>query len=97
MDYRKHIEAGSMLNTPPVFAIYVCLLTLRWLKKHGGVAAIEKINKAKADLLYKTLDAKEGFRTHGSKRRPQPHECGFPDQQTPDSKKNFWKPAKNKI
>jgi phosphoserine aminotransferase len=61
MDYRKHIEAGSMLNTPPVFAIYVCLLTLRWLKSQGGVAAIEKINKAKAALLYKTLDEKEGF------------------------------------
>ena len=61
MDYRKHIEAGSMLNTPPVFAIYVCLLTLRWLKKIGGVGAIEKINKAKADLLYKTLGEKEGF------------------------------------
>jgi phosphoserine aminotransferase len=61
MDYRKHIEAGSMLNTPPVFAIYVCLLTLRWLKKLGGVSAIEKINKAKAGLLYKTLDEKEGF------------------------------------
>jgi phosphoserine aminotransferase len=61
MDYRKHIEAGSMLNTPPVFAIYVCLLTLRWLKKIGGVGAIEKINKAKADLLYKTLDEREGF------------------------------------
>ncbi|HCL84168.1 MAG TPA: 3-phosphoserine/phosphohydroxythreonine transaminase [Chitinophagaceae bacterium] len=61
IDYRNHIEAGSMLNTPPVFAIYVCLLTLRWLKKMGGVAAIEKINRAKADLLYKTLDAKEGF------------------------------------
>jgi len=61
MDYQKHIEAGSMLNTPPVFAIYVCLLTLRWLKKLGGVAAIEKINKAKANLLYKTLDEKDGF------------------------------------
>lgn len=61
MDYRKHIEAGSMLNTPPVFAIYVCLLTLRWLKKLGGVSAIEKINKTKAGLLYKTLDEKEGF------------------------------------
>ncbi len=61
MDYRQHIEAGSMLNTPPVFAIYVCMLTLRWLKKQGGVSAIEKINIAKADLLYKTLDAKEGF------------------------------------
>jgi phosphoserine aminotransferase len=61
MDYQKHIEAGSMLNTPPVFAILVCLLTLRWLKKIGGVAAMEKINKEKASLLYKTLDAKDGF------------------------------------
>ncbi len=61
MDYRQHIEAGSMLNTPPVFAIYVCMLTLRWLQKMGGVAAIEKINKAKATLLYKTLEEKSGF------------------------------------
>jgi len=56
MDYRQHIEAGSMLNTPPVFPIYVCLLTLRWLKQQGGVAAIEKINNEKANLLYKTID-----------------------------------------
>jgi len=61
MDYQKHIEAGSMLNTPPVFAIYVCMLTLRWLKKQGGVAAIEKINTAKANLLYKTLEDRDGF------------------------------------
>ncbi len=57
MDYRIHIENGSMLNTPPVFAVYVCLLTLRWLKKQGGVAAIEKINNQKAALLYDTLDS----------------------------------------
>ncbi len=56
MDYRLHIENGSMLNTPPVFAIYVCLLTLRWLKKQGGVAGIEMVNKQKADLLYQTID-----------------------------------------
>ena len=56
MDYRQHIEAGSMLNTPPVFPIYVCLLTLRWLKQQGGVLAIEKLNNEKANLLYKTLD-----------------------------------------
>ena len=52
MDYRNHIENGSMLNTPPVFAVYVCMLTLRWLKKQGGVPAIEKINDQKAQLLY---------------------------------------------
>jgi phosphoserine aminotransferase len=61
MDYRQHIDNRSMLNTPPVFAIYVCLLTLRWLKKKGGVAAIEKINIEKANLLYKILEEKEGF------------------------------------
>lgn len=57
MDYRKHIENGSMLNTPPVFAIYVCMLTLRWLKEQGGIAPIEKINNQKAALLYQTLDS----------------------------------------
>jgi phosphoserine aminotransferase len=62
MDYRQHIENGSMLNTPPVFAVYVCLLTLRWLKKRGGVSAIEKENIAKADLLYRTLDELPLFR-----------------------------------
>jgi phosphoserine aminotransferase len=56
MDYRQHILNGSMLNTPPVFAIYVCLLTLRWLKNIGGIAAIEKRNKEKSDLLYGTLE-----------------------------------------
>ncbi len=62
MDYRNHIEAGSLLNTPPVFAIYVCLLTLRWLKKVGGVAAIEKLNNHKAELFYSTLDSLPVFK-----------------------------------
>jgi phosphoserine aminotransferase len=57
LDYRNHINEGSMLNTPPVFAIYVVLLTLRWLKAQGGVAAIEKRNDEKAALFYQTLDS----------------------------------------
>lgn len=56
MDYKQHIANGSMLNTPPVFAIYVCLLTLRWLKKIGGVSAIQRINEEKGRLLYSTLE-----------------------------------------
>ncbi len=56
MDYRNHIKEGSMLNTPPVFAVYVCMLTLRWLKAQGGVAAIEKINNEKATMLYNEID-----------------------------------------
>jgi phosphoserine aminotransferase len=57
MDYRLHIKEASMLNTPPVFAVYVVLLTLRWLKKMGGVAAIEQLNQQKASLFYQTLDS----------------------------------------
>ena len=56
MDYRNHIKEGSMLNTPPVFAVYVCMLTLRWLKALGGVAAVEKLNNEKAALLYAAID-----------------------------------------
>ncbi len=56
LDYRQHIAQGSMLNTPPVFAIYVCMLTLRWLKKLGGIGTIEPINQQKAALLYNLLD-----------------------------------------
>jgi len=62
MDYRNHIKEGSMLNTPPVFAVYVCMLTLRWLKALGGVTAIEKINNEKANLLYNEIDANPLFK-----------------------------------
>ena len=61
LDYRIHIENGSMLNTPPVFAVYVCMLTLRWLKKNGGVEAMEKMNNEKSNLLYSTLDTLDTF------------------------------------
>jgi phosphoserine aminotransferase len=57
VDYRNHIENGSMLNTPPVFAVYVCLLTLRWLKSKGGVTVMEQENDRKAKLFYDTLDS----------------------------------------
>jgi phosphoserine aminotransferase len=56
MDYRVHIKNASMYNTPPVFAIYTCLLVLRWLKEQGGVGAIETMNKQKAALLYQEID-----------------------------------------
>lgn len=62
LDYRNHIEAGSLLNTPPVFAIYVCMLTLRWLKTFGGIAAVEKRNIVKAKLFYDTLDSLSIFK-----------------------------------
>jgi phosphoserine aminotransferase len=56
LDYQVHISKDSMFNTPPVFAVYVSMLTLEWLKEKGGVAAIEKINNEKAALLYAEVD-----------------------------------------
>jgi len=56
LNYQTQIEGGSMYNTPPCFAIYVSMLTLRWLKAKGGVPAIEKENDAKAKALYEEID-----------------------------------------
>jgi len=61
MDYQNHIREHSMLNTPPVFAVYVCLLTLRWLKNEGGIAEMEKRNEEKAKLLYAEIDRNSLF------------------------------------
>ena len=61
MDYRNHIKEGSMLNTPPVFAVYVSMLTLRWLKSMGGAFAMEKLNDEKAAMLYNEIDSNPLF------------------------------------
>ena len=56
LDWQKLADNSSMLNTPPTYAIYMCGLSMKWLKKQGGVAGIEKINIEKANLLYDLLD-----------------------------------------
>ncbi len=56
LDYRTHAGEDSMFNTPPVFPIYVMTQTLKWLKKLGGLKAIQKINEEKAALLYNEID-----------------------------------------
>ena len=56
MNYHTHIGKGSMFNTPPVFAVYVCMLTLEWLAENGGVAPMEVINRRKAQKLYDEID-----------------------------------------
>ncbi len=56
LDYRRHIAARSTLNTPPVFPIYMTMLTLRWLTFEGGLPVIEERNRQKAQLLYEVLD-----------------------------------------
>ncbi len=55
--YETHVQNGSMYNTPPVFPIYVSLLTLRWLKQQGGLTYIRDMNERKAKLLYDVIDS----------------------------------------
>lgn len=64
LDYQTMISKDSMFNTPPVFSVYVSMLTLEWLKQEGGLSAIEQKNKEKADLIYSEIDRNplfEGF------------------------------------
>lgn len=61
LDYRTHVEGGSMFNTPPVFPIYVVRETLKWLKSIGGVPAVQKLNEEKAALLYNEIDRNPMF------------------------------------
>ena len=61
MDYKQQAAAGSMLNTPATYAIYVAGLVFKWIKRAGGLAGIEQRNLAKANLLYDFLDRSEFF------------------------------------
>ncbi len=61
MQYAIHVEGESMYNTPPVFAVYVSMLTLDWLDRNGGVEWAEKRNRAKAELFYSEIDRNSQF------------------------------------
>lgn len=61
-DYRTHIKEKSMYNTPPVFPVYVMMLTLRWLKNFGGLAAMHQHNVEKAAILYNEIDSNPLFK-----------------------------------
>lgn len=62
LDYRTHIAKSSSFNTPPVFPIYVSMLTFRWIKEQGGLEAMEKHNAAKAKLLYDEIERNPKFK-----------------------------------
>jgi len=95
LNYQALIEGGSMYNTPPVFAIYVCMLTLEWLKNLGGVPEIEIRNKDKADLLYKEIDRNPLFKgTANAADRSKMNVCFVMEDPTMESA--FLALAKNK-
>ena len=62
LDYRTHADKGSMFNTPPVVPIYCALENLRWIKKNGGVEAMDKLAQQRAEILYKEIDRNKMFR-----------------------------------
>jgi phosphoserine aminotransferase len=62
LDYRTHIEKESMYNTPPVIPVFTAYQTLLWIKEMGGVAAMQKRNQEKADLLYAEIERNKLFR-----------------------------------
>ncbi|WP_010664125.1 3-phosphoserine/phosphohydroxythreonine transaminase [Marinilabilia salmonicolor] len=62
LDYRTHIDKGSMFNTPPVLPVFAALQTLKWLKEQGGIPAMQKKNEEKAALLYDEIDRNKLFK-----------------------------------
>lgn len=62
LDYKTHVDAESMYNTPPTYAIYIAGLVFQWLKRNGGVAAMEQKNIEKANLIYNYLDTTDFYR-----------------------------------
>jgi phosphoserine aminotransferase len=67
MNYQKHIEAGSLMNTPPVFAVYVSMLTLKWIEEEGGLVEMGKRSTERASFLYDTIDSLPLFKTYVAK------------------------------
>lgn len=67
MDYKIHIDKESMYNTPPVYAVYVTMLTLRWLKDQGGIKGIQEQNEKKAILIYSEIDINPLFKGYTAK------------------------------
>ncbi len=61
LSYKTHADNGSMFNTPPTYAIYICKLVLDWIKAKGGLKAMKKINEDKAAMLYDFLDGSKMF------------------------------------
>jgi phosphoserine aminotransferase len=97
LNYKTHIKEGSLFNTPPCFAIYTCLETLRWLKGLGGMPAIEAMNNKKADLLYNAIDNSKMFvGTVEKDSRSLMNICFVMKEQYKDKEDAFMEFAKSK-
>lgn len=98
LDYRTHVENNSLYNTPPVFAIFACLQTLKWLKSIGGVEAIYKVNVEKAQILYDEIDRNKLFRcpVRDVEDRSLMNVCFVMNEEYKDLESDFLEFAKTK-
>ncbi|MEJ5264997.1 MAG: 3-phosphoserine/phosphohydroxythreonine transaminase [Bacteroidales bacterium] len=98
LDYRTHVENNSLYNTPPVFAIFACLQTLKWLKSIGGIEAIYKINVEKAQILYDEIDRNKLFRcpVRDVEDRSLMNVCFVMNEEYKDLESDFLEFAKTK-
>lgn len=95
LDYKVHITKDSMFNTPAVFPVYVSMLTLQWLKKLGGIEAIEEINEKKAKLIYSEIDLNPLFQGFAQKEDRSIMNATFTltDEKLKDTFDTMWKDA----
>lgn len=96
LDYQVHLGKDSMFNTPSVFAVYTSMLTLEWLKQQGGVAGIESVNQAKAELLYNEIDRNPlftGFVADPADRSNMNATFTITDEAKTDRFNQMWKQA----
>lgn len=97
LQYATHMKEPSLYNTPPVFAIYTCMETLRWIKGLGGVSAIEQMNLNKANLLYNAIDNSKMFvGTVEKESRSLMNICFVMKEQYKDKEDAFMEFAKGK-
>lgn len=97
LDYRIHIKEGSMFNTPPCVSIYTLKETLKWVKEMGGVAKMEEMDKAKANLLYNAIDNSKMFEGTAAKdARSLMNICFVMKAQYKDKEEAFMEFAKSK-
>ena len=92
LDYRTFIQENSLYNTPPVFPIYVSMLTLRWIKKNGGLKGMQRRNKAKAAVLYDEIDRNPLFKgTTAKEDRSLMNACFVMEEKYAALEKEFLK------
>ncbi len=95
LSYQVHIDKDSMFNTPSVFAVYVSLLTMRWLRDMGGIPAIEEVNEKKAKLIYSEIDLNPLFNGFAQEEDRSNMNATFTlaDEKLKDTFDAMWKEA----